>query len=193
MLIAVNISPKSAITPGFIRVVSTVEPERVIVELTEHARIDDYEELNAALFGLRERGVRLAVDDAGAGFASFRHIIRLGPDIIKLDVSLTRDVDVDPMRRALASSLIRFADEIGAEIIAEGVESRAEVDALRDLGVRYAQGYFFARPGPLLVPAPSSSRVARLRAIRASRIIPRASRTAVSARRKPVHARNQSR
>src|SRR5207237_2814930 len=92
---------------------------------------------------------RLAIDDAGAGFASLRHVLRLNPDLIKLDISLTRRIDTDPVRRALATSLIAFAAEVGATILAEGIESRWELEALRRLGVRYGQGYHLARPAPL--------------------------------------------
>jgi EAL domain-containing protein (putative c-di-GMP-specific phosphodiesterase class I) len=89
------------------------------------------------------------VDDAGAGFTSFRHILRLQPDIIKLDMSLTRDIDTDAARRALAAALIRFAHETGSKIVAEGVETASELSVLRSLGVNKAQGYFLGRPAPL--------------------------------------------
>jgi EAL domain-containing protein (putative c-di-GMP-specific phosphodiesterase class I) len=98
---------------------------------------------------LRKKGLRLAVDDAGAGYASFRHILRLEPDIIKLDMSLTRDIDTDRTRRALAAALIRFAQETGSKIIAEGVETQSELEVLRSLGISMAQGYLISRPVPL--------------------------------------------
>ncbi len=92
------------------------------------------------------------VDDAGAGFASLKHIVDLKPDVIKLDLSLVRDIDTDPLRRALAASLLAFADEIGAGIIAEGVETYGELEALRSLGVKHGQGYLLARPGTGPIP-----------------------------------------
>jgi EAL domain-containing protein (putative c-di-GMP-specific phosphodiesterase class I) len=98
---------------------------------------------------MRGRGIRLAVDDAGSGFASLRHILQLAPDIIKIDNALTRNVYKDPARRALAAGLISFAAELGATIIAEGIETREELDALRALGVRYGQGFFVGRPGSI--------------------------------------------
>jgi EAL domain-containing protein (putative c-di-GMP-specific phosphodiesterase class I) len=116
------------------------------VEITEQAQVEDYDELNVALGHLREVGVRIAVDDAGAGYASLRHILRLEPDVIKLDKSLVRNVHRDRPRRALATALISFAAEIGATIVAEGIESAEELDALRDLGVTFGQGYHLARP-----------------------------------------------
>jgi EAL domain-containing protein (putative c-di-GMP-specific phosphodiesterase class I) len=93
--------------------------------------------------------VRLAVDDAGAGFATLQHILRLQPDLIKLDLSLTRDIDKDPVRRALASSLVSFAREINAQLIAEGVETAEELETIRALGIAFGQGYHLARPQPL--------------------------------------------
>jgi EAL domain-containing protein (putative c-di-GMP-specific phosphodiesterase class I) len=102
-----------------------------------------------ALAGLRAMGVRVAIDDAGAGFASLRHTLLLSPDIVKVDISLTRDIDADRGRRALASALISFAEEMGMTIVAEGIETEAELKALRELGVRYGQGYYLAEPGPL--------------------------------------------
>jgi EAL domain-containing protein (putative c-di-GMP-specific phosphodiesterase class I) len=98
---------------------------------------------------MRGRVIRLAVDDAGSGFASLRHILQLAPDIIKIDNALTRNVYKDPARRALAAGLISFAAELGATIVAEGIQNRHELDALRDLGVRYGQGFYFGRPGPI--------------------------------------------
>ena len=97
---------------------TTAPTERIVVELTEHAPIESYEAVNLALLELRALGIRFAVDDAGAGFASLRHILRLSPDLIKLDRSLTSDIDTDDARRALASALILFAHEIGSSVVA---------------------------------------------------------------------------
>jgi EAL domain-containing protein (putative c-di-GMP-specific phosphodiesterase class I) len=149
--LAVNVSPDTAASPAFAEVCRSAPAEHLVIELTEHAPVADYPELTRALAGLRESGVRLAIDDAGAGFASLRHVLRLRPDIIKLDLALTRGIDTDPVRQALATALISFAGEVGAVIVAEGVESRWEADALRKLGVEFGQGWFVARPGPLPV------------------------------------------
>jgi EAL domain-containing protein (putative c-di-GMP-specific phosphodiesterase class I) len=149
---ALNVSPDVAASPGLGEALQAVPMDRVVLELTEHARVRDYDGLRDALVGLRTRGVRLAVDDAGAGFASMRHIVRLSPDIIKLDVTLTRDIDADPVRNALASSLIVFARDIGATIVAEGIETWREVETLRSLGVPYGQGHHLAWPAPLPLP-----------------------------------------
>ncbi|HEY1450219.1 MAG TPA: EAL domain-containing protein [Solirubrobacteraceae bacterium] len=122
---------------------------RVVVELTEHLRVEDYPYLASALGELRGAGVRLAIDDAGAGFASLTHILRLAPDFIKLDRQLTRGLDTDPGRRCLANSLARFAEETGAAMIAEGIETSAELAALQKLGIAHGQGFHLARPGPI--------------------------------------------
>lgn len=147
--LAVNLSPESAATKDFRDLASQSAPSRLVVEVTEHAAVDDYERVSAGLAGIREMGVRLAIDDAGAGFASLRHILRLAPDIIKLDMSLTRNIDTDRPRRALAAALISFAQEIEASIVAEGIETAAELEALSGLGVQFGQGYHLGYPGAL--------------------------------------------
>ena len=123
-----------------------VPHRRLVIEITEHARIPDYRQAASVIDALRAKGVRLAVDDAGAGWASFRHILSLRPDIIKMDRSLTRGVDVDPARRALAMALAIFAGEVGATVVAEGVETDGEVRALRLAGIHRGQGFILARP-----------------------------------------------
>jgi EAL domain-containing protein (putative c-di-GMP-specific phosphodiesterase class I) len=148
--LTINVSPSVAVTPAFLEtVVDSIDPAQVVVEITEHAPVDDYRQLAGALRPLRSAGARLAIDDAGAGFASLRHVLRLSPDFIKLDLSLVHRIDADPVRRALATSLITFAGEVGATIVAEGIETRFELDTLVDLGVRYGQGFHLGRPGPL--------------------------------------------
>jgi EAL domain-containing protein (putative c-di-GMP-specific phosphodiesterase class I) len=119
-----------------------------VIELTEHAPASDYRSLREALDAFRRSGVRIAVDDAGAGFASLRHILELAPNIIKLDISIVRDIDTEVSHRALASALVGFAREMGTELIAEGVETAEEALALDALGIRLMQGYYLARPGP---------------------------------------------
>jgi EAL domain-containing protein (putative c-di-GMP-specific phosphodiesterase class I) len=146
-----NVSPKVLVAPELAPLLTARTSHQLVVEITEHAAVDDYQQLVTALGSLRQRGVRLAIDDAGAGFASMRHIVRLVPDIIKLDISLTRDIHCDPVRRALAVSLVRFADQIGALLVAEGVEQLDELRTCQELGVHAAQGYLLGRPGALPV------------------------------------------
>lgn len=141
-------------------------PGRIVIEITEHSDVENYEQLLRALLPLRQRGFRLAVDDAGAGYSSLRHILNLQPDFIKLDMGLIRNIDVDPARRALASALIGFARETGSVIIAEGVETASEFETLQLIGVEQVQGYFLGRPMPLecalrsIEPAAEAARVA---------------------------------
>ena len=96
-----------------------------------------------------QREYESAVDDAGAGYASLRHILNLRPDIIKLDIALTRGVDTDPVRRALATALLKFRSDINAVVVAEGIETIGELETLRSLGLRYGQGYFLGYPQDL--------------------------------------------
>ena len=135
--------------PAFHEAILAVPARRVIVELTEHNAIDDYPGLVASLQALRQRGVYVSIDDTGSGYSSLAHILKLAPDFIKLDRDLVSGIDVDPVRRALAGSLVRFATETGAQIVAEGVETEDELAVLRQLGLRYGQGYYLGRPASL--------------------------------------------
>src|SRR5436309_15089985 len=130
----------------FLDTVLTAAAERLVIEITEHAQVDDYAALNEALAMLREHKVRLAIDDAGAGFASLQHIIRLAPDFIKLDITLTRGIDDAPVRRSLATALISFAPETGAGIIAEGIDTHGEFDTPHAPGAPLRQGSDLAPP-----------------------------------------------
>ncbi|MGZ8697379.1 MAG: EAL domain-containing protein [Gaiellaceae bacterium] len=147
--LSVNAMPDTLASDGLAELLAAAPADRLVLEITEHAPVRDYEALNTAMQRMRGRGVRLAVDDAGSGFASLRHILQLAPDIIKIDIALTRNVYKDPARRALAAGLISFAAELGATIVAEGIQSRQELDALRELGVRYGQGFYLGRPAPI--------------------------------------------
>lgn len=149
--ISVNAAPQTVATGILAELISGsgIAARRMIVELTEHVSIDDYEAISAPLTGLRDMGVHLAVDDAGAGFASFCHILRLKPDIIKLDQSITRGITDNPAQRALAAALVLFALEVGSmTITAEGVETAEDLRTVSTLGVDSAQGYYMARPVP---------------------------------------------
>ncbi|WP_370325610.1 EAL domain-containing protein [Euzebya sp.] len=118
----------------------------VVLEVTEHEPIPDYRALHDAVAALGEVGV--AVDDAGVGIANFGHIVELRADYVKLDMSLVQGVSTDPGRRALVTAMLRFAQTAGCTLVAEGVEVRADADALVDLGVRLGQGFLFGRPAP---------------------------------------------
>lgn len=147
--LSVNVTP-STITSGWLdEVFADADPARIVLEITEHAVVQNYDELSSALGPFRAMGYRISVDDAGAGYASLHHILRLKPEIIKLDMSLTRSLDRDPARRALAAAMVGFGAETGATIVAEGVETAEELATLIDVGVTHGQGYFLGRPGPL--------------------------------------------
>ena len=143
--LSVNVSPRTALDP---RLTEIMRPQatRIVLELTEHAPVDQYDRLLAAFTELRNAGMRVAVDDAGSGYASLQHILRLSPDIIKLDIELIRSIDTDPARQSLASALVLFGDKIGATITAEGIETDEELHTLRRLHVPYGQGYHLGRP-----------------------------------------------
>jgi EAL domain-containing protein (putative c-di-GMP-specific phosphodiesterase class I) len=147
--LALNVSPATALDPRFCELLLGVA-DRIVIEITEHAQVDDYDALAAALAPLRQRGAQLAIDDVGAGFANLRHILRLAPDIVKLDLSLTQEISRDPARLALATSLVGFAGGVGARIVAEGISSDEDLTSLRALGVDYGQGFYLARPSALL-------------------------------------------
>jgi EAL domain-containing protein (putative c-di-GMP-specific phosphodiesterase class I)/CheY-like chemotaxis protein len=117
----------------------------IVLELTEHARIDDYVDLRAALVSYGPQ-VRVAVDDAGAGYASLRHILELRPAYVKLDLSIVTAIEHDPVRQALVSALVYFSGKTGSQLIAEGIETESEARVLRELGVNLGQGYLFGRP-----------------------------------------------
>jgi len=149
MYVAINGSPEFAASGAFQRVLGGVDVSRVVLEITEHASVVDYGPLLKAIAPLRAIGLRVAIDDTGAGYASMRHILKIEPDLVKLDISLTRGIDGDRKRRALASALIAFAAETDIQIIAEGVETARELETLQALGVAYGQGFYLARPAPL--------------------------------------------
>jgi EAL domain-containing protein (putative c-di-GMP-specific phosphodiesterase class I) len=145
-LLFVNLSPSLLSEPAALRLLDRL-PERVVVELTEQEAVEDYDELRRDLAPWLARGVRIAIDDAGAGYSSLRHVIELTPDFLKLDRELVRDLDSDRNRRALVSAMAAFAAEVGTSVIAEGVETAEELEVLRDAEVDLVQGYLLARPG----------------------------------------------
>jgi EAL domain-containing protein (putative c-di-GMP-specific phosphodiesterase class I)/response regulator of citrate/malate metabolism len=146
--LSVNASAETVASERFQDLVGAGPPGRVVVEIIEGTRLDDAPNLKLALHSLRDRGVRFAIDDAGAGYAGLRSILELEPNIIKLDMSLTRSIDTDHRRRALAASLVAFGREIDVIITAEGVETESERLALVELGVHMGQGFLLGAPGP---------------------------------------------
>lgn len=147
--LAVNVSPAAMVAPAFWSELPSRVIRRLVIEVTEHAAVHSYDRLREAVEPLREQGARLAIDDAGAGFASLRHIVLLDADFIKLDASLTRSVHTNAAGRAMAAALISFAAETDAVVIAEGIEQEAECEALARLGATLGQGFLLERPAAL--------------------------------------------
>ena len=143
---AVNVSPVTTERPELLELLAGCDVNEVILEVTEHAQVEDYRRFRVAIARVRELGARLAVDDAGAGFSSLRHILELDAELIKLDGSLTRSLEDDPRRRSLAAALIEFGRESGASVLAEHIESELQLVELRRLGVHYGQGFHLGRP-----------------------------------------------
>ena len=145
--LALNVSPQ-AITPALLDILMTVPPARLLLEVTEHEAVKDYDALVEAVAPLTSRGARLVVDDAGAGYAGLRHLLKLSPQMIKLDIELTRGLEIHAPTRALVSALLSFSSEIGATVVAEGIETASQLQAVRALGVPLGQGFLLGRPGP---------------------------------------------
>ena len=146
--VAMNVSPATLLTPDCLALLQRLPLPRVLLELSEHDPVEDYPALSAALRPLRDQGLRLAIDDVGAGFSSLRHIVLTSPDVIKLDRSIVDGVHADPVLTVLVRSLVEFAHGCGAQLVAEGVETAADAQALLGLGVDHGQGWHFGRPGP---------------------------------------------
>ncbi len=147
--LSLNVSHRTVMSDRLLDLIGDAPSERLVWEITEHEPVDDYATLTPALEHLRSFGSRVAIDDAGAGFASLRHTLMLSPDIIKLDLSLTHEIDLERRKRALAAALISFADEMDMAIVAEGIETKEELATLLALGVGFGQGFFLALPAPL--------------------------------------------
>jgi EAL domain-containing protein (putative c-di-GMP-specific phosphodiesterase class I) len=145
--LALNVSPNVLEHDDLVLEIARRDLERpLVVELTEHQPVEDYVALGASLARLRELGLRVAVDDVGSGFASFRHVTRVNPDILKLDRTLVCGIDDDPVRQSLASAIVSFARDVGATVVSEGIESESELCCLKGLAVGCGQGFYLARP-----------------------------------------------
>ncbi|WP_232222207.1 EAL domain-containing protein [Thioalkalivibrio paradoxus] len=120
--------------------------DSIIFEITESERVDDLQHLRAIVEHYQARGFKTAIDDFGAGYAGLNLLAELRTDLVKLDMALVRSIDRDPGRRAIVRGIMQVCSELGIDVIAEGVETPDEYQALRDLGVDLFQGYLFARP-----------------------------------------------
>ena len=156
--LAVNLGPDSLGDPDVLEVLEGTDVTRIVLELTEHTSVSDYGALELALRRLRARGLRVAVDDAGAGFSSLRHVLRLAPDMLKIDRSVIKDLEHNPASRALTASLLAFATELGIVVVAEGIETERTVAVLEKLGISWGQGYALGMPAALRGETPRAAR-----------------------------------
>jgi EAL domain-containing protein (putative c-di-GMP-specific phosphodiesterase class I) len=147
--LSINAGPNAICDEGFETALDGALRNELVIEVTEHAAISDYQRFRSKFSPFAACGARLAVDVTGAGYASLRHILQLGPQVIKLDLSLIRGIDQDPARRVLAATLLEFAHQTDAAVVAEGIETSGELDTLVELGVGYGQGFLLGRPQPL--------------------------------------------
>jgi EAL domain-containing protein (putative c-di-GMP-specific phosphodiesterase class I)/DNA-binding NarL/FixJ family response regulator len=147
--VSVNVSPQTLCAPGLLEILRDVPARRVVLELTERSPIVNYEEAVECVSNLRVLGARLAVDDVGRGFSGLGRVVELAPDLLKIDRSLVSGVDSDAAKSALIARLTSYGDEIGMDVVAEGIETEAELETLRALGVRNGQGFLLGRPGPI--------------------------------------------
>jgi EAL domain-containing protein (putative c-di-GMP-specific phosphodiesterase class I) len=154
--LSVNMSPDAILAPEMEDALGDGDLAGLVIEITEHEAVGDYARLSSRLADYRGRGALVAIDDAGAGHASMRHVTQLNPDYIKIDRSLIHDIHLDHAKRALVRSMVTLEKELGAAIVAEGIESAEELGTLRSLGVPFGQGYLLARPASSATPAPWS-------------------------------------
>ncbi|MEU4242373.1 EAL domain-containing protein [Actinoplanes sp. NPDC026619] len=143
--IAMNISQATLYTRAGQEFLAGLPLDRIVLELSEHDRVDDYDRLRAVLAPLRAGGMRLAIDDVGAGFSSLRHIVATSPDVIKLDRSIVDGVAADAVLAVAVHALVELAGAVGAKVVAEGIETAADATTLPGLGVDLGQGWHFDR------------------------------------------------
>ena len=174
--LSLNVSPEVLLRTEQLVGLVAGRSRPIVVEITEHAVIEDYAAVRRAIEALGPR-VSLAVDDAGAGFASLRHVVELRPKYLKLDIGLVHLVHRDPSRQAMIAGLRHFATRVGCEVIAEGIELPAELAMLRELGVPLGQGRLLGRPRP--VRATNAAEAPRGRRVDGTGSSPSAARIAV--------------
>jgi EAL domain-containing protein (putative c-di-GMP-specific phosphodiesterase class I) len=159
-LLFLNIEPdtvndpvlRSESTAGLLRA-SALKPTQIVLEMTEHSKVHDFQHFRQLLNYFQFQGFRLALDDVGSGYSGLQTIAEIKPDFIKIDMALIRELHLHPIKQDLTATIVRFSTQSGVMLIAEGVETIEELRCLQGLGVRFAQGYLFARPGPPF-PAP---------------------------------------
>ena len=146
--VSMNVSPATLMTSQCLDLLASFELDRVLLELSEHDQVADYDDLAVALKPLREQGMKLAIDDVGSGFSSLRHVVLTDPDVIKIDRDVVTGVTNEPTRQTLVKALVEFGHGCGAQVVAEGIETEQDAALLTRLGVDLGQGWHFGRPGP---------------------------------------------
>lgn len=151
--LCINVNPRAAYNdmPGLLETIAAAEraglpPDRLVLEITEVERLRDPRKLQAVLRQYRDLGLRIAIDDFGSGFAGLTLLAAFHPDILKIDIALTRDIHERYASRIIVQSIARICRDLDIQLIAEGVEEQRQVDVLQDLGIRYMQGHHFAAP-----------------------------------------------
>ncbi|UCG11889.1 MAG: EAL domain-containing protein [Deltaproteobacteria bacterium] len=163
-LLFLNVEPGAIYDPAFLSPETLTQmaavglsPERVVIELTEHTDVKDFQDFRRTLQSFKRLGFKVAIDDVGSGYAGLKSIAELRPDFIKMDMSLARDLHLDQVKQELVTTFAQFSERIGVKMILEGIESVDELKAVKRVGVRFAQGYHFALPdNPLPEVDPSS-------------------------------------
>jgi EAL domain-containing protein (putative c-di-GMP-specific phosphodiesterase class I) len=137
---------------------SGLEPHNVVFEITERNAIHDFAAFRNALHHYREQGFQIAIDDAGAGYSSLQSISELMPDYIKIDRSLISGIDYNEVKSSILEAFVMFAKKMNSKIIAEGIETEAELQKVIDLGIDYGQGFFIAKPNNPIPPITYSAK-----------------------------------
>ncbi len=148
--LSVNVSPMTLIDRAFLRIIGEVPENRLVVEVTEHSAVDDYDALRVARRQLSDLGILLAIDDVGMGFSGLHHILESAPDWLKIDQAVVRNVHTNPVKAAMIESLVSFGERVDMLVVAEGIETDDELKALTSLGVSVGQGYAIAYPSRLV-------------------------------------------
>lgn len=149
MYATINVSPQTVASGAVRELLEAEGPRNLVVEITEHCQVEDFEELAREIAALKAHA-RIAIDDVGTGYAGLRHIVDLQPDILKMDMVLTRGIEADPARKAMTAALVQLAKDIGCTVVAEGIETEHEARVMKRLGVDCGQGYLYSRPLPVV-------------------------------------------
>lgn len=152
--LAINSSVETLCSPFLFDALEGIAPDRIVLELPEDTVIENYERIKFHIDRLVGQGYRLAMDDLARGRIDLWYLFRLRPSIIKVDLSMIRDIDLDASKESLVNGLRLLGDVLNAEVVAEGIEREGELERLQQLGVQFGQGYLLGRPGPLENPAP---------------------------------------